>query len=122
MCRYGCLPTEIRAHDEHELAFLSVSWERLEFTQVLHVAVVVVLFGVVVLRLCFRFVWLGLALVAADPGSWGSRVTFPKQAYAACLSEKIASDASNDCTANRYGCGGWWAAVLDVCHDKLRAV
>jgi hypothetical protein len=61
---------------------------------------------------------LGFALVGAETSSRGSRVPFPEQAYTACLSEKVAGDTSDDCSAYRYSSSRWWAAVLDVGHDK----
>jgi len=119
MCGYGSLFTEIASHDKHKLAFLRDSWECLKFSQVLHVAVVVVVaFGIVVVRVRFRSVWLALALTAAETGNRGSRVALPKQAYTACLSQEVSSKTSDDCRAYRYSSGGWWAAVLDIGHDK----
>jgi hypothetical protein len=119
MCGYGSLFTEIASNNKHELAFLCVSWECLKFAQVLQIAVVVFGFGFVVIRLCFRSVRLGFAFTAAETGSWGSRVAFPKQAYTACLSEKVTGDTSDDCSAYRYSGSRWRAAVLDVGHDNL---
>jgi hypothetical protein len=118
MFEQGSPFTEITSHNKYELAFLVVARERLKFTKVLHVVVFVFSGIIVVVRLCFRSVWLGFALVAAETGSRGSRVAFPEQAYTAGLSQKVTGNTSDDCSAYRYGGGGWGPAVLDVGHDK----